>query len=767
MVEARRLAGDGTEQRRRRFQAVDAFEERGHAGQRDDELRHVARLVERLDGGPNSASAASGSPSEVCKRAASRPMKPSKKLTRCSRTKSTPSSQANSARCGIDLGEGQPDDPQRVGDPVGVAELPSRRDRLVGQGERLLDSTGRLEPVDVRSDPVCPRRPRARRHRAGELHVAIEVAAVHLPECLDEGGVTGLARLVAGLGLELGGSVRVGRRGFGPSDEARVARRRVEAWKTADVGIGRCWQQLLGPRRPSRTAAPRSPSTRRAPRCRSPPPARPVRHSSGTRNEGCRARSPPSRRRRASPGPFQCSHRAAASPPKCAACRSRSRSSPPVSDSCSVGELPDGLEHAVSGTGASVVDDHERLADQRVEPLEQVDVVGVVRPLRRCPPGRIRRRRPTRCAAARARRRSTGRTTTPTACRSVCWRSGRCADPFSSRKRSPSRSLTSTALIAAIRAAASSIPRGRPSRVSQISVTAATVSGSYNPKPGRASHARSTNRVTASDATPPSSARGETDRSVSPATHRYSRDVARILTLPGPTEDLFDGRACSVQHVLAVVHQQQEPPAGDGLGDGVDQLDIALRGDTQCRCNGSGYRRRVTDRSELDHPHTVGELICQLRTDLERQPCLADAPDSTQRDQPVGAHEVGRVGEQRIPTDERAQLLRQVAGERLQAAKRRKRRRETIGDDLMHRHPPTQSRGVDGRRAAGAPPDSAATPRSCRRPRSARHARPTSTAPRGSPRCRSSCDRARSPRRCANRSVHGRGRHPGRQATSA
>ena len=36
--------------RRRGVEATDAFEERGHAGQCDDELRHVARLVERLDG---------------------------------------------------------------------------------------------------------------------------------------------------------------------------------------------------------------------------------------------------------------------------------------------------------------------------------------------------------------------------------------------------------------------------------------------------------------------------------------------------------------------------------------------------------------------------------------------------------------------------------------------------------------------------------------------------------------------------------------------
>jgi hypothetical protein len=49
---------------------------------------------------PMCPSAAAGSPSVVCRRAASRAMKPSKKSTRCSRTTAMPSSQAASARRG-------------------------------------------------------------------------------------------------------------------------------------------------------------------------------------------------------------------------------------------------------------------------------------------------------------------------------------------------------------------------------------------------------------------------------------------------------------------------------------------------------------------------------------------------------------------------------------------------------------------------------------------------------------------------------------------
>ena len=56
---------------------------------------------------------------------------------------------------GVRLGEGQPDDPQRVGDPVGVPDLARRGHRLLGQRERLLDATRRLQAVDVRRDPVA------------------------------------------------------------------------------------------------------------------------------------------------------------------------------------------------------------------------------------------------------------------------------------------------------------------------------------------------------------------------------------------------------------------------------------------------------------------------------------------------------------------------------------------------------------------------------------------------------------------------------------
>ena len=165
----------------------------------------------------------------------------------------------------------------------------------------------------------------------------------------------------------------------------------------------------------------------------------------------------------------------------------------------------------------------------------------------------------------------------------------------------------------------------------------------------------------------------------------------KYLGIAAPAEDLADGRACGLEHVLAVVDHQQQATAGDGFGDGVDQLDVSLRRDAQCSCKCSRYRRRVAHGSELDQPDTIGELVGHLGADLESESCLADTAHSAQGDQPVGAHEFGDIGKQLIATDEGAELLRQVAGERPQAAQRWELRGEPIGDDLMHGHPPTET----------------------------------------------------------------------------
>ena len=118
---------------------------------------------------------------------------------------------------------------------------------------------------------------------------------------------------------------------------------------------------------------------------------------------------------------------------------------------------------------------------------------------------------------------------------------------------------------------------------------------------------------------------------------------------------------------------------------------VALRRDAQHGRDRRGDRGRVADRRQLDHPHAVGELAGHLGADLERQPGLADPADAAQRDQPVRPHELGDLGDQLLAADERAQLLREVAREGVDAAEHGELRREPVGDDLVHRHPSAQA----------------------------------------------------------------------------
>ena len=48
-----------------------------------------------------------------------------------------------------------------------------------------------------------------------------------------------------------------------------------------------------------------------------------------------------------------------------------------------------------------------------------------------------------------------------------------------------------------------------------------------------------------------------------------------------------------------------------------------------------GYRGRIADRGQFDHPHAIGEAVGQPSGDLEREPGLAYPADTGQRHQPM------------------------------------------------------------------------------------------------------------------------------------
>ena len=89
------------------------------------------------------------------------------------------------------------------------------------------------------------------------------------------------------------------------------------------------------------------------------------------------------------------------------------------------------------------------------------------------------------------------------------------------------------------------------------------------------------------------------------------------------------------------------------------------------------------------------------------QPGLADTADAAQRDQPVRPHELGDLGDQVLAADERAQLLRQVAREAVDAAEHRE-----LEPAARRRRPGTPT-SVPAGRGAGARP-AAAAPRGLR-----------------------------------------------------
>ncbi len=157
------------------------------------------------------------------------------------------------------------------------------------------------------------------------------------------------------------------------------------------------------------------------------------------------------------------------------------------------------------------------------------------------------------------------------------------------------------------------------------------------------------------------------------------------LRVPSSAEDRLDRSSGRIPEVLAVVDDEQHPPSGDRVGDGVDQRHVALRRDAQHRREGSRHGARVTDPGQLDDPDPVVELPGELGTDLDGQAGLADTTDAGQRDQTLRPHQLGDLVDLGVTPDERADLAGEVAGEVVDAAQHGKLRREPVGHHLEHR----------------------------------------------------------------------------------
>ena len=191
-----------------------------------------------------------------------------------------------------------------------------------------------------------------------------------------------------------------------------------------------------------------------------------------------------------------------------------------------------------------VVGDDERLADQRVEVPEHVDVVGAVDDRADARRGRSRRRTPTsvRSSVALVVGQQVVRPLDRVAERELALRARRrplqqpepVGEPIPDLDRAHGRHARGGQLDAE----REPVERSRRSRSPRRRSP-----GRRSPKSGRTARARSTNSVTASEVAPPSSASGGTASTVSPSTAEGLARRGEDLDVPGPAEDRRDRRS--------------------------------------------------------------------------------------------------------------------------------------------------------------------------------------------------------------------------------
>ena len=134
---------------------------------------------------------------------------------------------------------------------------------------------------------------------------------------------------------------------------------------------------------------------------------------------------------------------------------------------------------------------------------------------------------------------------------------------------------------------------------------------------------------------------------------REDADVARLA------DDARDDLACRVEHVLAVVHDEQDRTRLQRLDESIAVGDLRSgrhpeRGEERGRDCG-----RVGDTAEIDEP----ALDLGTPRVLDREPCLADAARPGERDQPRARHGGRDACQIVVASHERIRRLRQVRRE--------------------------------------------------------------------------------------------------------
>ncbi len=104
--------------------------------------------------------------------------------------------------------------------------------------------------------------------------------------------------------------------------------------------------------------------------------------------------------------------------------------------------------------------------------------------------------------------------------------------------------------------------------------------------------------------------------------------------------------------MLAVVEDEQRASALERV-DQRRRRALGSRLESQGRCRGVGNERRVVEGRKLDEPDAVRVALAELRARLQRQPRLPDTTRPCQGQQRRGRDTLFRIGDLRVPADER------------------------------------------------------------------------------------------------------------------
>src|SRR5215210_3844151 len=121
--------------------------------------------------------------------------------------------------------------------------------------------------------------------------------------------------------------------------------------------------------------------------------------------------------------------------------------------------------------------------------------------------------------------------------------------------------------------------------------------------------------------------------------------------------------------MLTVVQNQEQLPGSEVVREGLGQRASRPLTNSQSEGHSLGHESRLGQRRQLHHPHAVLEPFDQLARRGQSQPRLAASPRSSERQEAIVFKQPLYLGQLLLPSDEAAQLRRQVVEWTLRAAR--------------------------------------------------------------------------------------------------